>query len=218
MLREAPSRSGPRDRLPLRRPVGRGRDGAPERDERAWPASVAALVLVRPRAAGTCAEGLGWKTRERRSGAACVLPPRQDEQCGANRDVRAGDGKGAGDRLADELAAGADDQPLAAELGHVLTEDLTRLAVAHVVVERTPGVRELKAPVAPLRRPDQLRPDAVSGHEGATLVIDGPGLRASAVAGASPVLVLRERVEHKAAPVEQDLAVGGPFRLQRRRR
>ena len=42
----------PGHRLPLRRPDGRGRDGAPERDERARPAPVGAVVLVRPRAAG----------------------------------------------------------------------------------------------------------------------------------------------------------------------
>ena len=64
---------GPRDRLPVGRPVRRGRDRAAERDERARAAPVGALVLVRARAAGAGAQGLGrrsrakWKMRKRRS-------------------------------------------------------------------------------------------------------------------------------------------------------
>ena len=65
LLQARPGR-GAGDRLPLRRPDRRGRDGAPERDERARPAPVAALVLVRPRAAGAGAEGLGRQGGERR--------------------------------------------------------------------------------------------------------------------------------------------------------
>ena len=82
------------DRLPLRRPVRRGRDRAPERDERARAAPVAAVVLVRPRAAGAGAEGLGRQARERRGRPARVLPPREDERGRAHRHVRARDGAG----------------------------------------------------------------------------------------------------------------------------
>ena len=62
-LYEARAGGGARDRLPLRRPVGRGRDRAPQRDERARPAPVAAVVLLRPRAAGARAEGVGRQGR-----------------------------------------------------------------------------------------------------------------------------------------------------------
>ncbi len=55
---EARARGGARHRLPLRRPVGRGRDRAPQRDERARTAPVAAVLLLRPRAAGARAEGM----------------------------------------------------------------------------------------------------------------------------------------------------------------
>ncbi len=68
-----------RDRVPLRRPVGRGRDRAPQRDERERPAPVAAVVLVRARAAGGRAEGVGGQARERRGRPARLLPPREDE-------------------------------------------------------------------------------------------------------------------------------------------
>ena len=61
---------GARDRVPLGRPVGRGRDRAPERDERARAAPVAALVLVRPCAPGAVAEGVARRPRERRGGEA----------------------------------------------------------------------------------------------------------------------------------------------------
>ena len=63
VLLQARAGRGAGDRLPLRRPDRRGRDRAPERDERARPASVAALVLVRPRAAGAGAEGVGAASR-----------------------------------------------------------------------------------------------------------------------------------------------------------
>ena len=49
---------GARDRLPLRRPVRRGRDRASQRDERARPASMAALVLIRTRAPGGGTAGM----------------------------------------------------------------------------------------------------------------------------------------------------------------
>ena len=49
------------------------------------PASVAALVLVRPRAAGAGDQGVGRQAGERRGRAARVLPPREDEQRRADR-------------------------------------------------------------------------------------------------------------------------------------
>jgi len=60
---EARAGGGARHRLPLRRPVGRGRDRAPQRDERPWAAPVAAVLLLRPRPAGTRAEGVGAARR-----------------------------------------------------------------------------------------------------------------------------------------------------------
>ena len=65
LLRAPRSRRRPRHRLPLGRPVGRGGDRPSKRDERVRPASVGAELLVRPRAAGAGAEGVGrrrWGT------------------------------------------------------------------------------------------------------------------------------------------------------------
>src|SRR5207247_2606075 len=84
------------NRLPLRRPVRRAGNGAAERDEQARPASVATLVFVRPRVAGARAQGLGRQGGERRSSATRLLPSREDEQRGAYRHVRTGDGTGSG--------------------------------------------------------------------------------------------------------------------------
>src|SRR5438552_13282125 len=155
MFLQARAGSSARDRLPLRRPVGRGCDSTPERDERARPAPVAALVLVWPRPPGAGAQGLGRKTGERRGSATRLLPPRQNERGGANGDVRARDGARGGYRLTDEPAARLNDQPGAAELGDVLAKDLPRPGVADVVVERPPGVGDLAAPVAALGRAEQ---------------------------------------------------------------
>src|SRR6185437_7716808 len=120
--------------------------------------------------------------------------------------------------LPNELAVRANDQPPAAELDDVLAGDPAGLPVADVVVERPPSVGDLAAAVVSLRRPDQLWPDAVAGDERALLVVDGPGLRAGAVTAAPSASVLRERVEHAAATVEEDFSVAGRFRAQGRRR
>ena len=61
---------GPRDRLPVRRPERRGRDRPAERPERARGRTLAALLLVRPRAPGGGAEGVGRQGRECRGRAA----------------------------------------------------------------------------------------------------------------------------------------------------
>ena len=63
------------------------------------PASVAAVLLLRPRFAGTGVESLGRQDGERRGGAAGVLPPREAELGRAHGHVRAGDGAGARDRV-----------------------------------------------------------------------------------------------------------------------
>src|SRR5207248_11025885 len=79
---------------------------APERDERARTAPVAALVLVRTRSAGSGVEGVAGEAGECRGGSACLLPPREDEQRGAQRSVRAGDGARGSRGLVRERAAG----------------------------------------------------------------------------------------------------------------
>ena len=75
-------------RVPLGRHVRRGRDRAPERDEPARPTSVGALVLVRARSPGACAESLGRSGGERRGRPEGVLPPRQVQRRGPIRLLR----------------------------------------------------------------------------------------------------------------------------------
>ncbi len=77
-----------RSRVPVRRHVRRGRDRAPERDEPARPAPVGALVLVRARSPGACAEGLGRPGGERRGRPEGVLPARQVQRRGPVRLLR----------------------------------------------------------------------------------------------------------------------------------
>ena len=91
-----PQRAGgrARDRLPLGRPERRGRDGAAERHERARPAPVGALVLVRPGAPGAGAQGLGRRDGERGSRPARLLPPGEDEQRRPLGPLRPGHGDG----------------------------------------------------------------------------------------------------------------------------
>ena len=60
------ARGGARNRLPVRRAVGRAGEREPERDQLARPAAVGALVLVRARAAGAGAEGVGRSGGQRR--------------------------------------------------------------------------------------------------------------------------------------------------------
>ena len=79
----------PGHRVPVRRPDRRGGDGAPRRDEQARPAPVAAVVLVRPRAAGAGAEGVEGRRRERRRRAGRVPPPGADEQLARPGSTRA---------------------------------------------------------------------------------------------------------------------------------
>src|SRR5436190_1139885 len=96
--RPGPGR-GAGDRLPLRRPVGRGRDGQPERDQRARAASVGVLVLVRSRPAGAGPESVARRRGERRGGTEGVLPAGEVQQRRPLRLVRPRDG-GGGRRVA----------------------------------------------------------------------------------------------------------------------
>ena len=64
-------------RLPLRRPVRRGGDRASRRHQQARPAALARHLLVRPRAAGRAAKGLGAarpKTSPPRSAPSATAP------------------------------------------------------------------------------------------------------------------------------------------------
>ena len=108
---EARAGGGARHRLPLRRPVGRGRDRAPQRDERARAAPVAAVLLLRPRAAGAGAEGVGRQGGEHRGRPARVLPPREDERGRAHGHVRARDGARGRRRVDETDRCGPGDGP-----------------------------------------------------------------------------------------------------------
>jgi fructose-bisphosphate aldolase class I len=81
-----------RDRLPVGRPERRGRDGAPERDEPDRRRALGALVLLRARAPGRAAQGLGRTPREPRRGAARLLPPRPLQRRRAHGLLHARDG------------------------------------------------------------------------------------------------------------------------------
>ena len=93
MLPPARAGSCPGNRVPVGWTVGGGSDTAAQRDQCHRPAPVEGVVLVRACPAGGGPEGLGRSRRERRGCAARLLPPRQDEQRGGNRSVRAGDGE-----------------------------------------------------------------------------------------------------------------------------
>src|ERR671937_1120967 len=117
--------------------------------------------------------------------------------------------------LSDQLAARPQDQPAAAELEHVLAEDLARAAIADVVVERPARVGDLAPAVAALHGPEE-RPLYARADAELPLrrVVRGPGLRAGPVAGTAP-MVARERVENVAATIVERLSVAGRVRCQR---
>ena len=83
-----------RHRLPVRRPVGRGGDGASVDHERGRPAALEADLLLWPRAAGGRAQGMGRQGGERRRRPARLRPPRPDEQPRCRRQMGKGAGKG----------------------------------------------------------------------------------------------------------------------------
>src|SRR4029079_5061682 len=111
-------RSG--DRLSLRRPVGGGGDEQAERDERARPAPVEAVVLLRPCSPGGCAQSLGRQGGERRGGTARLLPPGEDEQRSTDGHLRSRHGAGGGPGL-ERLAV------LPARQGLELVQQVVRL-------------------------------------------------------------------------------------------
>src|SRR4051794_8474689 len=116
--------------------------------------------------------------------------------------------------LADQLAARRHDQPIAAELGHVLAEDLAGLRLAAVVVERSAAVGDLVVLLAPQDAAEQLRSRAAPSAQPAGRVERRPGVRAVAEARTRAAAVLRERVERVAAAVDEDRAVAraaGPY-------
>ena len=82
------ARGRARDRLPLRRPVRGGGDRQSRRDQPARRARLAALVLVRPGAAGVGAAGLAWARGERGGGAGRVPPPGAVQRGCGRRAVR----------------------------------------------------------------------------------------------------------------------------------
>ena len=72
--------SGARHRVPLRRPIRRGRDGASRRHQQIRPAALARDLLLRPRVAGRTAEGMVGQGGKRGGSAARLQPPRDDER------------------------------------------------------------------------------------------------------------------------------------------
>ena len=80
---------GAGDRVPLRRPGRRGGHRQPERDERARPAPVGAVLLLRPRAPGALAEGLGRRGGERPGRPAGARAPRPHERRRPRRELHA---------------------------------------------------------------------------------------------------------------------------------
>ena len=73
-------RCGARDRLPLRGPVRPAGEREPERNQYSRPAAVGALVLVRPRAPGARAGGVGRPGGERRGWAVVPRAARAEQQ------------------------------------------------------------------------------------------------------------------------------------------
>src|SRR4029450_2350774 len=83
---------GAGDRLPLRWADGRGRDRAPERDERDGASPLGALVLIRTGAAGSRAEGVERRARQRRLWPGRLPAPGEDERSCPVGELLAGDG------------------------------------------------------------------------------------------------------------------------------
>src|SRR3954452_16911774 len=104
-------------------------------------------------------------------------------------------------------AGGPHNEPGSAELDDVLAEDVTRLGVAEVVVERVSAVGDLTRAVAPADGADE-RAARTAGAAGPPVREDRrPGLGAGAVARRRPAAFAREEVDGEAAAVEQHGAV-----------
>src|SRR3954470_19584581 len=110
---------------------------------------------------------------------------------------------------------GPHDEPGSAELDDVLAEDVARLAVADVVVERVPAVGDLARAVAPADGADERAARAPPPAGAPAREDRRPGLGAGAVARGLPAAFAREEVDGEAAAVEQHGAVARPVRRDR---
>src|SRR4051812_26079139 len=112
-------------------------------------------------------------------------------------------------------AGGPHDEPRSAELHDVLTEDVARLAVADVVVERVSAISDLARAVAPADGADERAARAAPAARAPAREDRRPSLGAGAVARGLPAAFAREEVDGEAAAVEQHGAVARPVRRDR---
>jgi hypothetical protein len=105
---------------------------------------------------------------------------------------------------ADESPRGTNDTPHAAELGHVLAEDLARLPIADVVVERSSCVRDLKRAVRSARRAEEASGRATAGARSRFDDIRRPRPSTRTAARAPLTWITSEAVENETAAVEED--------------
>src|SRR5438445_268469 len=106
----------------------------------------------------------------------------------------------------DLLACGREHPPGAAELVQALAGRLTRLAVAHEVVERVAVVGDLELAVLAPGRAEQRSAYTRAGERLAARQKRGPERRAGAVTDTGRALVLDEVVQRDALAVDQDAA------------
>src|SRR3954452_16102260 len=98
-------------------------------------------------------------------------------------------------------AGGPHHEPGSAELDDVLAEDVARLAVADVVVERVSSVGDLARAVAPADGADERGVCAARAARAPAREDRGPGLGAGAVARGRAAAFAREEVDGEAAAV-----------------
>ncbi len=106
-------------------------------------------------------------------------------------------------RLAHKTAGGTNHEPASAELDDVLAQDLSRLAVADVVVERPAGIGELSPAVRASRGPEQFPAGSGSRAKRAADDVRWPRGGASARARGPAARIPCEAVEGLAVTVEQ---------------
>src|SRR4051794_38020923 len=104
-------------------------------------------------------------------------------------------------------AGGPHDEPGSPELDDVLAEDVARLAVADVVVERVSAVDDLARAVAAADGADERVACPARAARAPAREDRRPGLGARAVAGRRPAALAREEIEGEAAAVEENGAV-----------
>src|SRR5207249_1907843 len=110
--------------------------------------------------------------------------------------------------LAHERAGRTDHAPDATELRHVLTEDLACSAIADVVIERSPSVCHLQSATCALGSSEESRLHAATGLRTSLDEVGRPRSRTPADTDALAARIACERIEHKAAAVEQDSPEG----------